>query len=139
MKHDIGTKKSGRLAALLMLSAVLWSCGSGAADKAGVRHLSAEEAKAYLGKDDVLFLDVRLPIELRLQGTIRSALNIPSGDLPERLAEIPKDKSIVTFCSHGVRAADAAQLLASKGYRVAGAFALNDWKAKNYETVSPAD
>ena len=42
-------------------------------------------------------------------------------DLESSLAWIPKDRKIVTVSNHAARAGKAADLLAAKGYKVAGA------------------
>ena len=51
-------------------------------------------------------------------GTLANAMNIPTEEITERLAEIPKDKKIVTFCSTGIRAEMAYIALKDKGYTV---------------------
>lgn len=45
---------------------------------------------------DLFFLDVRDPSEIRELGTLPGYVNIPIEQLDQRLAEIPKDKIIVT-------------------------------------------
>ena len=61
------------------------------------KQLSADELKQYLEKKDkIFFLDVREPKELEELGTIKGYVNIPLGQLESRLAELPKDKLIVT-------------------------------------------
>ena len=58
--------------------------------------LSADELKDLLEKKNVFFLDVREPKELEELGTIKGYVNIPLGQLENRLSEIPKDKLIIT-------------------------------------------
>jgi rhodanese-related sulfurtransferase len=48
-------------------------------------------------------------------------LSAQINDLESSLAWIPKDRKIVTVSNHAARAGKAADLLASKGYKVAGA------------------
>jgi rhodanese-related sulfurtransferase len=67
---------------------------------------------------DVLVLDVRTADEAKY-GTIKGALHIPDEEILARLAEIPKDKLIITHCSGGVRAEMAYHKLKEKGYKVA--------------------
>jgi len=43
-------------------------------------------------------------------------LQIPLNKLPKRLAELPKDKIIVTACPHKNRSAIAMTYLCTKGY-----------------------
>lgn len=67
---------------------------------------------------DVVILDVRNPDEANA-GMIKGALLIPDEELAARLAEVPKDKRIVTHCSTGVRAEMAYHKLKAAGYNVA--------------------
>ena len=47
---------------------------------------------------------------------VRFALDIPVDELPDRLAEVPRDKLVATFCSGTDRAGVAFAFLRSKGY-----------------------
>ena len=60
------------------------------------KKLSADELKELIEKKDVFFLDVREPRELEELGTIKGYVNIPLGQLEKRIAEVPKNKLIVT-------------------------------------------
>ena len=60
------------------------------------KKLSADELKELLEKKDVFFLDVREPKELEELGTIKGYVNIPLDHLEKRIAEVPKNKLIVT-------------------------------------------
>ena len=65
----------------------------------------------------VMILDVRNADEAS-NGMIKGAKNISDEELLDRLAEIPKDKQIITHCSTGVRAEMAYHKLKEKGYQV---------------------
>ena len=67
---------------------------------------------------DVQIVDVREEDEIYNTGMIKAALNIPAGEIASRLAEIPKDKTIVMHCSTGARAEMAYNVLKDKGYKV---------------------
>jgi len=67
---------------------------------------------------DVQIIDVREEDEIYNTGMIKAALNIPAGEIASRLAEIPKDKTIVMHCSTGARAEMAYNVLKDKGYKV---------------------
>jgi predicted sulfurtransferase len=58
--------------------------------------MTSDEVMERLEKGDVFFLDVREPRELAELGTFEGYVNIPLGQLEKRLAEVPKDKPIVT-------------------------------------------
>jgi rhodanese-related sulfurtransferase len=67
---------------------------------------------------DVLILDVRNPDEASA-GMIKGALLIPDEELVARMAEVPKDKRIVTHCLTGIRAEMAYHKLKEAGYKAA--------------------
>jgi rhodanese-related sulfurtransferase len=71
--------------------------------------------------DKVLLIDVRRPDELSTVGGFPVYLSIQAGELEKHLDAIPKDRIIVTVSNHAARAGHAADLLASKGFNVAGA------------------
>jgi len=56
-----------------------------------------ELTKLLEKKENVFWLDVREPKELVELGTVPGYVNIPLGQLEKRLAEIPKDKVVVTL------------------------------------------
>jgi 3-mercaptopyruvate sulfurtransferase SseA len=55
-----------------------------------------EDIDKALAEGKVLLLDVREPRELEELGTIPDSVNIPLGQLEKRLAEVPKDRLILT-------------------------------------------
>lgn len=61
-------------------------------------------------------LDVREPSEVRSM-SLPYFSNIPLGTLRDSLAEIPRDKTVIITCAVGVRAWNAARILAGYGYR----------------------
>ena len=67
---------------------------------------------------NVLILDVRNPDEANA-GMIKGALLIPDEEIAARMAEIPKDKRILTHCLTGIRAEMAYHKLKDAGYDVA--------------------
>lgn len=75
------------------------------------------KALAEKGAPGKLILDVRDADEV-VGGMIRGALNIPSGKIKERAAEIPKDKEIITHCTTGIRAEMAYDDLVELGFKV---------------------
>lgn len=66
---------------------------------------------------DKLILDVR-DEEEAAEGMIKGAKNIPTQDIKQRLAEIPKGKEIIVHCSTGVRAEIAYNILKEAGIKV---------------------
>lgn len=64
---------------------------------------------------DALLLDVREEAEL-MAFEIPNAVNIPLGQLRNRLGELDKNKEIITFCAIGVRSYNAARILMQNGF-----------------------
>jgi hydroxyacylglutathione hydrolase len=62
-----------------------------------------------------LVLDVRQRDEYE-RGHVPGAVHIMAGHLPDRLAELPRDRPIVTICAAGYRSAVAAGLLRQAGF-----------------------
>jgi predicted sulfurtransferase len=58
--------------------------------------MASDDVLALVEKGEVFFLDVREPKELAELGTFEGYVNIPVGQLEKRLAEVPKDKAIIT-------------------------------------------
>ena len=89
--------------------------------------------------EEVYLLDVRNPDELEEHGMIPGAVNIPIDQLEARLAEVPKDKPIVTYCMRGGRASRAAETLRSNGYEQPIEYGgITAWKEAGNEVVQPA-
>jgi rhodanese-related sulfurtransferase len=66
---------------------------------------------------DLHLLDVREPDEWQA-GHIARSQHIPLGQLRERLAEVPKAKTILAVCRHGNRSEAASRGLRTLGYTV---------------------
>ena len=77
----------------------------------------------------VLILDVRRPDEVTSVGGFPVYLSIQLADLEKSLAFIPRDRQIVTVSNHAARAGKAADLLTSKGFKVAGAVGAQTYEA----------
>ena len=58
--------------------------------------VQAEDIDTVLTGDVVILLDVREPWELEELGTREGYINIPLGELENRLDELPKEKMILT-------------------------------------------
>jgi NADPH-dependent 2,4-dienoyl-CoA reductase/sulfur reductase-like enzyme/rhodanese-related sulfurtransferase len=89
-------------------------CGMVAANV--VRGDAALADWSALSGSRALILDVRDPAELE-NGRIDDAINIPLGELRERLEELPRDREIWVSCGVGQRAYYACRLLTQRGYK----------------------
>ena len=65
--------------------------------------------------ENKFLLDVRTPDEFSW-GSLPGAVNIPLDELRDRLAELPKDKMIYTFCAVGLRGYLAYRILTQHGF-----------------------
>jgi adenylyltransferase/sulfurtransferase len=84
--------------------------------KNGIPQLTVKELKARRDAgEDFFLLDVREPYEYQIAqigGTL-----IPQNDVPNRLAEIPRDREIIVQCRSGARSQRIAELLKQAGYQ----------------------
>jgi rhodanese-related sulfurtransferase len=71
---------------------------------------------ALQGQDDVFIFDVREQEEYD-QGHIPGITLIPMGQVPDRLSEIPTDKTIIVTCRSGNRSGQVAEFLREQGYK----------------------
>ncbi len=84
--------------------------------KNGVPQLSVKDLKKRIDAgEDVFILDVREPYEYQI-AQIGGKL-IPQNDVPQRLAEIPRDREIVVQCRSGARSQKIAEFLKLSGYQ----------------------
>ena len=64
---------------------------------------------------DVVVFDVREQVEYD-EGHIPGVTLIPLGEVPNRLSEIPKDKTVIMTCRSGNRSGQATDFLRQNGY-----------------------
>ena len=84
-------------------------------DKMKVAEITSHELVALRDtKHDFLLLDVREPHEHDICHL--SSLLIPLGQLPERIAELPRDQKIIVYCKSGGRSRQACYLLLAHGF-----------------------
>jgi len=82
----------------------------------GVPEVTPEELRAALDSSEPpLLVDVREAPE-RSISNIAGSLPIPKGELPERVDELTRARSVVVYCRSGVRSADAARTLLGLGF-----------------------
>ncbi|MEG6523589.1 rhodanese-like domain-containing protein [Desulfotomaculum sp. 1211_IL3151] len=77
--------------------------------------ISSKELRGFITSDDILLIDVREPYEFE-EGYISNSINIPLGQLDNRLSELSKDQSIVVYCRSGRRSAAAAEIFVINGF-----------------------
>lgn len=77
--------------------------------------------------EQVVIVDVRRPDELTKNGGFAVYLSIQNSELEKSVAFIPKDRTVITVSNNAARAGRAADLLAAKGFKVAGAIGANKY------------
>src|ERR1700686_4164995 len=127
------------LIALLATSTIL--AQTGAAPKQGAVQGKAAPSKAKVlnraelddllsHPDRILLLDLRRPDEVSTNGGFPVYLSIQIAELEKHLSEIPKDRTIITVSNQANRASRAADLLSSKGFKVAGAVGAQPYESE---------
>lgn len=119
------------LTALALHLGVLASQAGAATDPASVTVLDRAAADALLAHpEQVVVIDLRRPDELTNIGGLPVYLSIQIADLPQSLAWIPKERTIVTVSNHAGRAKRGAAALIDAGFDVAGALGAQDYEAE---------
>jgi len=78
--------------------------------------LTVNGAKALIQENpDLIVLDVRTRAEYEISH-LQNAILIPVSELPNRLAELDKDKKILVYCKTGIRSAIASEILVNNGF-----------------------
>jgi rhodanese-related sulfurtransferase len=128
------------LAALLGLSTLAHAQTAASAPaewKYKTQRLKAAEVDALLAQPDkLLVLDLRRPDELIKYGSFPVFLNIQNKDLEKHLAWLPRDRAILTVSNHAQRAGRAGDILAEKGFKVAGATGSEDYENEGGKAVA---
>jgi rhodanese-related sulfurtransferase len=116
---------------------------------AAVTTLSVAEAQDLLGREDVVFVDLRDPRELEREGRMPGAFHCPRGMLefwidpasPYAKPQFQQDKRFVFFCAGGLRSALSAHTAQKMGLapvaHVEGGFSA--WKKAGAPIVAPVE
>jgi rhodanese-related sulfurtransferase len=93
------------------------STAVGVTQKQGVQSVDAVSFKNLSEKENTIILDVRTPQEVA-EGKIPNAtvINIYDPEFETKVKQLDKEKSILIYCSAGVRSAKAAEFLTEQGY-----------------------
>lgn len=108
-------------------------------DDAHVARGAQIEAKDAAALPGAVLLDVREPAEWE-SGHAPGAVHIPYGRLAEGMADLPRDRPILTYCASGVRSSLAASLLRAGGYdahNIRGGFAA--WRGAGLPVERPKE
>jgi NADPH-dependent 2,4-dienoyl-CoA reductase/sulfur reductase-like enzyme/rhodanese-related sulfurtransferase len=73
-------------------------------------------AKRMMDAQDCLLLDVRIPDETKMEWIPHTdMLHIPLSELRDRVAELPRDRDILTYCKVSMRGYEAQRILNAAG------------------------
>ena len=106
------------------------------AANAAVPKIGAAEAKAMMGRSDVLVVDVRDAPEVQASGKVAGAINVSRGMLefradpasPYHDKNFAKEKTVILYCASGGRSALSGKVLKDLGYeRVYNMGGFKDW------------
>lgn len=75
----------------------------------------AREAAQRLQRGEALLLDVREPFELRL-AQVEGALHVPMREVPARVQDLPRDRTVLVLCHSGMRSQQVADWLVGQGF-----------------------
>jgi rhodanese-related sulfurtransferase len=100
-----------------LMLAVLMVCMAWSIALAAAKDISSRDAKALLDKNrNIYLLDVRTPQE-NSQGKLPGTVLIPINEFERRIAEVPRNKTIIVYCAVGSRSRAAAEYLSRNGYK----------------------
>ena len=105
------------------------------------RNITVEELASMLSVGQRPFLlDVREPFELLAFGAIPGVMNIPIGQVMQRMKELPPDREVVVVCQSGSRSLEVANLLSHAGFT--SVFNLqggtSQWAGSGYPMARPS-
>jgi rhodanese-related sulfurtransferase len=80
----------------------------------GYQEIEAAELHDLLAKQKLLLVDVRNDDEVA-RGIIPGATHIPLAMIPAKADSLDSDEALVLYCHSGIRSAQAAAFIASKG------------------------
>jgi len=85
-------------------------------------------------RDDVFILDVREDYEYD-SGHIPGATLVPLGQIPNRLEEVPRDKTVIAVCRSGNRSGQATDFLRQQGFENVHNMegGMNAWSQAGYQ------
>jgi hydroxyacylglutathione hydrolase len=119
-----------RIVGALSGGAAAWAESGDRLEAFPITTIETLHADALAGRN-AYALDVRDPNEWNEDGVVPGAIRIPLGDLPDRMASLPRDAQVTVMCKSGARAAIAASLLDAAGVdvRLVARGGAPDWPA----------
>lgn len=110
-------------------------------DREALETLDVATLQQRMHQEEVILLDVR-PAEEYAAGHWPGAVSLPLDALTDRLAELPRDRTVVAYCrgAYCVLAMHAAEALRQHGFRVVRlADGVPDWRAQGLPIAEGGD
>lgn len=82
----------------------------------GIKNITTAELKNLLKEKNKQFIDVRTPAEYKSRH-IKEFVNMPVHHLPEKAAQLSKEKETIVICQSGMRSARASKQLKKMGFK----------------------
>lgn len=83
-----------------------------------MREVDIPQLEQEMRRGHATVVDVRERMEWAA-GHVPGTVNIPMGQLPSRLAELPRDRPVLVLCQTGNRSGAMTQLLTAQGFDAA--------------------
>ena len=99
----------------------------------GVRFVSPDDTLNAVSQGEAYLLDVREPNETSVEAVkLPDVIYLPLSSIESQLADIPKDKLVITACPGGIRSVRVANVLVMSGFTNIASLdgGLNLWKAR---------
>ncbi len=120
----------GNIFALVLVAVSFTFCTQ---NNTSIKNVNAHEFQNMINEQNTILLDVRSPEEYT-EGHIDGALNINVNgeDFQQEIVKLDKSKIILVYCQAGRRSSSAANILASKGYKVVNLIGgISEWSENN--------
>ncbi|MCH2107788.1 MAG: rhodanese-like domain-containing protein [Polyangiaceae bacterium] len=88
--------------------------------------LNGDGARQLIERQQAILMDVREPEEFQ-SGHIEGAINVPVGEIDERLSRLEPGSRLIVYCRSGRRAHRAATKLRNQGFKVYELGSMSDW------------
>lgn len=104
------------------------------------RRITVPELKEKLDSGEkFLLIDVRENKEIKENGAIPGAIQIPIAELERRMEDIPRDIEVIFYCQGGGRASRVAEKFLKSGYKSSQFCGIRDWKKEGQKVIDKLD
>lgn len=108
-----------KIQGMLAIAALFFACNSNSQQKSDFKNIASASVQKVIQEEKAILLDVRTPGEVQ-QGYIAGAekfINFSAGNFESEILKLDKNKTYIVYCASGRRSAQAANLMATKGFK----------------------